>query len=166
MILHIKSVLGGYSVKDESGDILYSIKREKFLGPARLVIKDEEVLYKTDIVNEDGKIRYIVKDEKDGGDKTVIESRLRFEDEKESLIYHPKVESMLLSTKYGEIKAIQNKDMSVYFVHEDIVIGKISPFLSIRSQVLACSEKFPVVLWVILYILSYYMIHESDLITV
>lgn len=163
MILYIKNVLGGQNIKNEVGEILYSVKQEKFIGSAKLLFKDEKIIYKAEILNENEKPEYIVKNAKD---EIEIRGILNFEDGKDSLIYHPRVESIDLITKYGEIKAIQNKDLSVYFVHEDIVIGKLSPFLSIKSQTFACSEKFPTELWAILYILSNYMVHESDLITV
>ncbi len=163
MILYIKNVLGGQNIKNEAGEILYSIKQEKFIGSTKLLFKDEKIIYKAEILNENEKTEYVVKNEKD---EIEVRGILKFEDERGSLIYHPRVEAIELITKYGKIKAIQNKDLSVYFVHEDIVVGKLSPFLSIKSQTFACSEKFPTELWAILYILSNYMVHESDLITV
>lgn len=55
MILYIKNVLGGQNIKNEAGEILYSIKQEKFIGSTKLLFKDEKIIYKAEILNENEK---------------------------------------------------------------------------------------------------------------
>lgn len=61
MILYIKNVLGGQNIKNEAGEILYSIKQEKFIGSTKLLFKDEKIIYKAEILNENEKTEYVVK---------------------------------------------------------------------------------------------------------
>lgn len=63
-------------------------------------------------------------------------------------------------------KAVQEKDFSISFISKNKVIGKISPFFSFHSQEISSSDDFPAEFWSAIYVLSYYMVHENDIITV
>ena len=49
MILRIRPALGGYKIKDEAGTALASIRQQKLLGPAKLVLDQAGPVYHTDV---------------------------------------------------------------------------------------------------------------------
>ncbi|BBA51158.1 hypothetical protein [Fusobacterium varium] len=164
MLLHVKKSLNGYKIENDEGVVIDCIKSKKFMSPAQLILKDNSIVYETDIITENGKNAYIIKNKTD---ETIAAAELKFEEEKKNSIVHsPKVEYMIINTPYGKWRAVQENDLSISFIFENKVIGKISSFFSYHSQEISFSENYPVEFWSALYILSRYMVHENDVITV
>ena len=166
MILRIRPALGGYKIKDEAGTALASIRQQKLLGPAKLVLDQNGPVYHTDVHEASDAGRYEVMDE---SDHVVVSSDLVFEPEPAggSLTRPPRADRMVLHTAhFGEWQVVHQRDHSVLFVHDGTVQGKLSPFFTVRPQIFACSDRFTVAFWAALYVLAYYMVHESEMVLV
>lgn len=99
MLLHVKKSLNGYKIENDEGVVIDCIKSKKFMSPAQLILKDNSIVYETDIITENGKNAYIIKNKTD---ETIAAAELKFEEEKKNSIVHsPKVEYMIINTPYG-----------------------------------------------------------------
>lgn len=164
MNLYVKSTLMGYKIANNEGIVIDYIKSKNFMDSAKLILKDNSIVYETDIIIENKEDKYIIKNK---DNEIIATTELKFkEDEKSSIVHSPKVEYMIINTPYGEWKAVQEKDFSISFISKNKVIGKISPFFSFHSQEISSSDDFPAEFWSAIYVLSYYMVHENDVITV
>lgn len=166
MILRIRPALGGYKIKDEAGTALASIRQQKLLGPAKLVLDQNGPVYHTDVHEASDAGRYEVMDE---SDHVVVSIDLVFEPEPAggSLTRPPRADRMVLYTAhFGEWQVVHQRDHSVLFVHDGTVQGKLSPFFTVRPQIFACSDRFTVAFWAALYVLAYYMVHEDEMVLV
>lgn len=79
-----------------------------------------------------------------------------------SLIRPPQGVHLDMDTPYGRWQADRQQDQSVLFIRESTVIGKISPFFSIRPQIFACAGDYPAAFWAVMYVFASYMMHEGD----
>ena len=166
MILRIRPALGGYKIKNKEGTALASIRQQKLLGPAKLVFDQAGPVYHTDVHETSEEGRYEVMDE---GNHVVVSSDLVFEPEPAggSMTRPPRADRMVLHTAhFGEWEVLHQRDHSVLFAHDGTVLGKLSPFFTVRPQVFACSDKFSVTFWAALYVLAYYMVHEDEMVLV
>ena len=147
MILLIRPALGGYKIKNKEGTALASIRQQKLLGPAKLVFDQAGPVYHTDVHEASEEGRYEVMDE---GNHVVVSSDLVFEPEPAggSMTRPPRADRMVLHTAhFGEWEVLHQRDHSVLFAHDGTVLGKLSPFFTVRPQVFACSDKFSVTFW-------------------
>ena len=162
MILNIKKILNGYKIIDDEKKETIFIKNGSLLSTKKNIIKDNSIIYKTDIIIENEKTKYVIKNKENN---VLVKASLNYKNNN-SIIKPPKVDLLLLSTPYGEWKIKQDKNSNVLISSENIVFGKITPFLTLQHQKFNCSNEFEIDFWAAMYVLCYYMVHEDDLITV
>ena len=61
MILNIKKILNGYKIIDDEKKETIFIKNGSLLSPKKNIIKDNSIIYKTDIIIENEKTKYVIK---------------------------------------------------------------------------------------------------------
>ena len=137
-----------------------SILQKKLIGPAKLIRSGGGTIGETDLLRTESGICYRA-DLKDDICATA-QLTCRSCSGAVSLIRPPQGVHLDIQTPYGEWTADRQKDQSVLFVRASIVIGKISPFFSVRPQIFACSEEYPAFFWAAMYVFASYMMHEGD----
>lgn len=61
MNLYVKSTLMGYKIENNEGIVIDCIKSKNFMDSARLILKDNSIVYETDIIIENKEDKYIIK---------------------------------------------------------------------------------------------------------
>lgn len=178
MIFQIRPVLGGFqlactaarkgiapgkpSVRQShglSGERI-SILQKKIVGSAKLIRSGGETVGETKIIREKGDTFYLARDQ--DGECACAKLVCHPCSGAVSLIRPPQGIHLDIGTPYGRWKADRQRDQSVLFIRETTVIGKISPFFSVRPQIFACSDDYPAVFWAAMYVFANYMMHEGD----
>ena len=52
MLLRVKKSLNGYKIENDEGVVIDCIKSKKLMSPAQLILKDNSIVYETDIITE------------------------------------------------------------------------------------------------------------------
>ena len=177
MIFQIRPVLGGFQLSaaaaqgvstsggatgrlfGTSGERI-SVLQKKITGSAKLIRSGGEIIGETEIIRKEGKTFYLARKT----DKMCAKAELTCRpcSGAVSLIRPPQGVHLDMDTPYGRWQADRQQDQSVLFIRASTVIGKISPFFSIRPQIFACSGEYPASLWAVLYVFAAYMMHEGE----
>ena len=177
MILQIKPVIGGFHLTCAAGETAASgrgaagsahqtageefrILPKKLTGSAKLIRSGGKTVCKTEILREGDRILYLAK--QNGTEYAQAELTCRPCSGPVSMIRPPQGVHLDIRTPYGSWEADRQNDQSVLFSRASTVIGKISPFFSIRPQIFACSGEYPASLWAVLYVFAAYMMHEGE----
>ena len=177
MIFQIRPVLGGFqlfgtaaqSVSASAGAAgrsfgtsgeRISILQKKLTGSAKLIRSEGEIIGETEIIRKEGKTFYLARKK----DKMCAKAELTCRpcSGAVSLIRPPQGVHLDMDTPYGRWQADRQQDQSVLCIRESTVIGKISPFFSIRPQIFACAGDYPAAFWAVMYVFASYMMHEGD----
>lgn len=173
MILRFKKTISGIKVKNNTGNTIATIKKESIFSQAKLISINNKVLYHTAILDEKATRKswnradtrkYVLYKE----DSPFIIAKLIFAKDagEMAIIRKPQVERLILKTPFGKWEVVWQKDFTVLITDEIEVIGKITPFYGICSQIFACADKYSASMWAGLYVLVDYMMHEDELVCV
>lgn len=178
MILQIRPVLGGFHLscqarQEDSASAApaarhaygnsaerINIIQKKLTDSAKLIRSGGETVIETEILRENGSIFYLASEQ----GEECARGKLTCHpcSGAVSLIRPPQGVHLDILTPDGRLEADRQKDQSVLFVRDSTVIGKISPFFSIRPQIFACADDYPAVFWAAMYVFASYMMHEGD----
>ncbi|MFT4105471.1 MAG: hypothetical protein QM657_06880 [Lacrimispora sp.] len=178
MKLRIRKGCFAWSLVNEEGKTAAKISSQTFMGAAKKISDAQgNVIFTTDIVNvstgggdgeyTDSKKYIIYKDA-----VPIVTAALSFTKKQKSakqlpcVLKLPQVEKLDVETP-GGLWVIQRKsDRSLIITCNDIQLGSITPFFSLKPACFECAEKYDAVFWAGIYVLMEYMIHEDDLIVV
>ena len=59
MNLYVKNTLMGYKIENNEGIVIDYIKSKNFMDSARLILKDNSIVYETDIIIENKEDKYL-----------------------------------------------------------------------------------------------------------
>ena len=177
MIFQIRPVLGGFQLSGSAAQSVsasggatgrlfgtsgerISVLQKKITGSAKLIRSGGEIIGETEIIRKEGKTFYLARKK----DKMCAKAELTCRpcSGAVSLIRPPQGVHLDMDTPYGRWQADRQQDQSVLFIRESTVIGKISPFFSIRPQIFACAGDYPAAFWAVMYVFASYMMHEGD----
>lgn len=152
---------------DESGKLLATLRKAKLFGPQKAVIgPDKKVKYKTDIENLPGKPagenrRYLLKH----GNKPAASALPKYaaDADQYAILQPPRPMELEIQISGGVLWQVRRNKKNVVEIHTPEGTGILTNFFSIRTQVYEIPDASNVFLWVGLYALIEYMMHEDDI---
>lgn len=167
MRFQIKKKFRRWIVLDENLNHVAIIKNKHFLGPSKNILDAQKnLIFTTDKVVTSTTSHYVISQ----NDYPIATAHFT---PSQSLLSGPKyapllppVESMQIESPYGSffIKRHPNNSLSLLQDHKEI--GTLSPFFTLHPQYFDTFTSYDPTFLASLYVLTFYMVHEDDLLIV
>lgn len=152
---------------DESGKLLATLRKTKLFGSQKAVISpDKKVKYKTNIENLPGKPagenkRYLLKQ----GNRLAAFALPKYAADADhyAILQPPRPTELEVQISDGVLWRVRRSKKNAVEVYTQEGTGTLTNFFSIRPQVYVIPDKSNVFLWVGIYALIHYMMHEDDI---
>lgn len=178
MKLRIRKGCFSWSLVNENGETAAKISNQAFIGGAKKISDAQgNVIFTTGIVNvskdsqsgnyADSK-KYIIYQDAVPIVTATLSFTKKLESEKQLpfMLKLPQVEKLDVETPGGLWIIQRKRNHSFIITCNDIQLGSINPFFSLKPAYFECAEKYEAVFWAGIYVLIEYMMHEDDLIVV
>lgn len=167
MRFQIKKKFRCWLILDENLNTVAIIKNKDLLGPSKNILDAQKnLIFTTDKIVTSTTSHYVISQ----NDSPIATAHFKLP---QSLLAHPKyapvlppVDSMQIDSPYGPFLIKRQPNNSLSLLQDDTEVGILSPFFTFHSQYLNTFTSYDPTFLASLYVLTFYMVHEDDILVV